>query len=183
LKSAMDPKADFKATLNDADWVKLLGKDAATYQQEGIDAHMIESTKPRAGIACGVGAPSTCDPMHGREWDTTTSKIGMDFQYACTFALPKAKDCTKLPEGATCDCGANYAGPLCEPNPNDNNNLTLQTRGKSYPTIRELRVVKELGTQGVVGSICPRTLDTNDPDFGYAPTLRTLIDRFTPILK
>jgi len=181
--NAADPKAPFKGSLADADWVKVLGKDPATYQQEGIDPHMIESIKPRAGIACGVASPPTCDPIHGREWDTLTSKVGLDLQYACTFTLPQPKDCTKLPEGASCDCGGSYAGPLCEPNPSDGNNPTLQTRGKAYPGIRELRVAKALGNQGVVGSVCARTLDPNDPDFGYKPALRALIDRFTPILQ
>jgi hypothetical protein len=175
-----DPKAPFKQSLMDADWVKILGKDPATYQNEGIDPHMIESIKPRAGIACGQGAPSSCDAFHGREWDTLTSKIGIDLQYACTFTLPKQKDCTKLPEGATCDCPSN--SPLCDPNPADGNNLTLQTRGKAYPTIRELRVVNKMGENGVAASLCPRSLDPNNPDYGYRPAVRGIIDRLKSVL-
>jgi len=178
-----DPNAAFKKSLTDSDWVKILGKDPATYQSEGIDPHMIESIKPRAGIACGTGAPSTCDKFHGREWDTLTSKIGIDLQYACTFTLPKAKDCTKLPEGATCDCGSSYAGPLCDPNPADGNNLTLQTRGKAYPTIREFRVAKKMGDNGVIASLCPRTLDQNNADYGYRPAVRAIVDRLKSVLS
>jgi hypothetical protein len=63
------------------------------------------------------------------------------------------------------------------PNPNDGNNLTLQVRGKAYPTIRELRLARTLGDSGVVGSICPRTFDTNSPDFGYRPVARALAAR------
>jgi len=130
-----------------------------------------------------VGAMSTCDPIHGREYDTLTSKVGIDLQYACTFTLPTAKDCTKIPEGAQCDCGGGYTGPLCAPNPNDGNNLTLQVRGKAYPTIRELRVVRALGDTGIVGSICPKSLDTNSPDYGYRPFVTALLDKLTPLLK
>jgi hypothetical protein len=115
------------------------------------------------------------------DWDTTTSKVGIDLQYACTFPLSRPKDCTKLPQGATCDCGASYAGPLCAPNPDNGGSLTLQTRGKAYPTIRELRVAKAMGDHGVAASLCPRTNDPNDPDFGYRPFVRALADRLEEI--
>jgi hypothetical protein len=181
-ENVKDPTSPFKSQLSDADWQRILGKDPATYQLEGIDPHMIESIKPRPGIACGTGAPDTCDPFHGREWDTSTSRSKIDLQYACTFPLPTPRDCS-LPGGATCDCGSNYSGPLCAPNPNDNNNLTLQTRGKAYPTIREFRVVKEMGPNGVIASLCPRTIDPNDKDYGYKPAFFTLIDRMRNSLR
>jgi hypothetical protein len=167
----------FKSTLTDADWMRILGKDPATYQSEGIDPHMVESINPRTGIVCGTGAPDTCDPYHSREYDTKTAITGIDLQYACTFLLPQPIDCTSLPAGATCDCNGIYKGPLCAPNPNDNMNTTLQIRGKAYPTIRELRVAKELGPRAIVGSICPRSsVDPNDPDYGYRPALRALVE-------
>jgi hypothetical protein len=173
-----DPRkgGKFKSSLDDDDWRRILGKDPSTYQDEGIDPHMLESILPRPGIACGIGATATCDPFHGREYDTKTTASKVDFQYACTFDLPQPKDCTKLPDGASCDCSMTYQGPLCAPNPSDNGNPTLQIRGKAYPTIRELRVAKGLGDHAVVGSICPRTVDVQDPDFGYRPALRALVD-------
>jgi hypothetical protein len=177
-----DTSAPFKKSLSRMDWIKLVGKDPATYQIDGIDSHMVESIQPRAGIACGTAAPTNCDPFHGREWNTPTSKIGIDLQYACTFPLPKPKTCTELPDGASCDCVGSFSGPLCAPNPKDSNRLTLQVRGKAYPTIRELRVAQALGEQAVVGSICPRSQTVGDPDFGYTPAFRGLIDRFVPIL-
>ena len=173
----------FKPSLGDAEWTRILGKDPGSYVIDGIDPHMIESIAPRAGIACGPGSPSNCDPLHGREWDTLTSKVGIDLQYACTFTLPMPKDCTKLPEGATCDCSMAATPPLCEANPNDSGNLTLQARGKAYPTIRELRVAKGVGDRGIVGSICPRTLDTSSTDFGYRPVVRQILERVRGVLK
>jgi len=170
-----DPKdnnAPFKTKLDGADWGRILGKDPSTYQLAGIDPHMIESVEPRAGIACGSGAGASCDPIHGREWDTHTSPVKIDLQYACTFDLPKAKDCTK---DSTCDCPS--GSPLCAANPNDGGKLTLQTRGKAYPTVRELRVAKALGEQAVVASICPRTLDTKSDDYGYRPAMRAIVER------
>jgi hypothetical protein len=173
--------APFKTALDDADWKRIVGADPSNFDQTGIDPHMIESIKPRS-IPCGTSSSDTCDPIHGREWDTSTSKVGIDWQYACTFPLPTPKDCTKTPYSASCDCGVPYTGPLCDKNPNDNNNLTLQVRGKAYPTIRELRVAKALGPRGIVGSVCVRTLDKNSPDYGYRPFVRNLLERIKPFL-
>ena len=180
-----DPRkgGTFKTTLDEADWTRILGKDPATYRDEGIDPHMIESVQPRPGIVCGTTSPATCDPFHGREYDTKTTSIKIDLQYACTFVLPQEKDCSKLPEGATCDCTGTYNGPLCAPNPNDNGSPTLQIRGKAYPTIRELRVAQALGSHAVVGSICPRTVNVQDPDFGYRPALRALVEHIQVVLR
>jgi len=69
------------------------------------------------------------------------------------FDLLQPKDCTDAT--ISCDCtgtAVNADGPpLC-----DATTPTTQVRGKAYPTIRELRVAKGLGNQGVVASICPR---------------------------
>jgi len=62
--------------------------------------------------------------------------------------------------------------PLC-----DAATRTTQVRGKAYPGIRQLAVAKDLGAQGVVASVCPRTLDATSPDYGYRPAVRALIDR------
>jgi hypothetical protein len=53
----------------------------------------------------------------------------------------------------------------------------LQTHGKAYPAIRELRVAKAVGASGIVGSICPKTVDASSADFGYGPTARALAQR------
>lgn len=180
-----DPKkgGTFKNTLDDADWVRILGKDPATYQNEGIDPHMLESIKPRQTLPCMPSAPSNCDAFNGREYDTATTGSKIDLQYACVFDLVTPIDCTKDPDKISCDCVAGYNGPLCAPNPSDNMNMTLQTRSKAYPTIRELRVAKALGTRAVVGSICPRTLNTGEDDYGYRPALRALVEHLRVALK
>ena len=61
----------------------------------GIDPHMIESTAPRAGLqAPGASYDLGTDPANGREWNTLTSSARIDLQYACTFDLPKSRDCS-----------------------------------------------------------------------------------------
>jgi hypothetical protein len=171
----------FKNTLVDSDWTKILGKDPSTYQADGIDPHMIESITPRAGLPDPT-ASDTADPIHGREWKTSLSYVKIDLQYACTFPLPVPKDCTLPANSGACDCvdtaAAPQGPPVCGTSPR-----TTQVRGKAYPTIRELRVAKGMGPQGVVASLCPRNVtDKNSPDYGYRPAVRTIIDRLKAVL-
>jgi hypothetical protein len=55
-------------------------------------------------------------------------------------------------------------------------------KGKAYPTVNELIVAKAVGDQGVVASLCPRTNDTNNPDYGYRPAVRSIISRLANAL-
>jgi hypothetical protein len=69
-------------------------------------------------------------------------------------------------------CSANDADPRCIGAP-----PTFQVRAKAYPGLRELALIRSLGSQGAVGSVCPRQLD--DPqgaDFGYRPAIAGIID-------
>jgi hypothetical protein len=165
---AQDPlntSLPFKRTLNSADWRRIIGTDPAHYIYDGIDPHMIESIAPRPGLeAPGTTYSLGGDPIHGREWNTLTSNAAIDLQYACTFPLGGAKDCTAAENAGSCDCTGIAASapdgpPLCDPSIR-----TTQIRGKAYPTIRELRVANGLGNQGVVASICPRPQTTALPD-------------------
>jgi hypothetical protein len=149
-------------------WTKILGANPAAYDYSGQDPHMIQSTVPRQGLQ----APSLTrgdngtDPINGREWDTG----GNDLQYACTFALPTVRTCTA--QDTSCDCAGTTNPPLC--------GVTVgeQTKAKAYPTLRELRVAKELGDRGVVGSICPTNVA-----LGFTATMTALGDRLAPRIK
>ncbi len=153
---AQDPlntSLPLKRTLDSTDWRRILGASPETHQLDGIDPHMIESILPRPGLP-PPSSSDTSDPIHGREWNTLETNAGIDLQYACTFPLLQPKDCSQNP--ASCDCAglatAQDGPPLCDPT-----NRNVQVRGKAYPTIRELEVAKDLESQGVVASICPRT--------------------------
>jgi hypothetical protein len=131
------------------------------------DPRMIESIAPRSGVA--------------GDWNTSTSNSGLDLQYACTFDLQQPRDCS-VAGTPGCDCGIRNDGvqsdsPLCVPNPNDGMRRTLQTKGKAYPTIRELDVARGLEENGIVASLCPKSLDPQSADFGYRPAVRSIIDR------
>ncbi len=154
---AQDPfntSLPLKQTLASSDWTKIVGTDPSTYQLDGIDPHMIESVLPRPGLPPPTSS-DTADPENGREWNTLESNSAIDLQFACVFDLLTPKDCTSPEFLGACDCigpaTAADGPPLCDPV-----TRTLQTRGKAYPTIRELRVAQGLANQGVVASICPR---------------------------
>ncbi|HEY1958583.1 MAG TPA: hypothetical protein VGH28_23355 [Polyangiaceae bacterium] len=154
---AQDPQntaLPLKRTLDASDWRRIVGASPETHQLDGIDPHMIESIAPRAGLPPPT-AGDTADAINGREWNTLESASGIDLQYACIFPLAQPKDCSQT-GGAACDCFGMATSadgpPICDPN--DRN---IQTMGKAYPTIRELRVAKGLQNQGVVASICPRS--------------------------
>ncbi len=142
-------------------WVALVGADPDRYDYTGIDPHMVPSVVPRAGLPAPTDPAS--DPVHGREWDTR----GGDLQFACTFDLPEPRTC--VDGDASCDCkgaASSQSPPICAANQTD------QIRGKAYPTPRELRVAKALGSQAVIGSVCAST-----PETAYKPFMERLAAR------
>lgn len=161
--------------LNDADarpdWNKILGRDPANFNFDGIDPHMIQSVSPRAGLP----GPSTqkgdngTDEFHGREWDTGAD----DLQYACTFELPKDKQRTCTTADTSCDCAGTKNPPLCGAAQGQ------QIKAKAYPTIREFQVVRALGDNGIIASLCPRKLDGDKtaPEYGYNPAVIAIVNR------
>jgi hypothetical protein len=194
-----DPTA---SALSDADWVRILGRDPEHYDYTGIDPHMIEDYRDRTTVqypfptdssmtnplAASSTAPNAGDPTNGREWVTDqemtagTHVLPVDRQYACTFALPAARDCSLVSNYNACDCPPVNGGltgaqnpPVCDPNTQN-----MQVAGKAYPTVRELLLAKLLGTQAVVSSICPVHVTEaapGDPLYGYRPALSLLVDR------
>jgi len=174
-----------KTASGDSTWDIILG-DPANYVPPK-DPHMVESVQPRSGTNPISGdqiappsSPNGTNPINGHEWNI---KWNDDLQYACIFPLPQARDCAANAAGG-CDCTGTTDNPLCEPNPADNNNPTLQTRAQAYPATRELAVLKSLKGQGVVASVCPAQLtDASQSDFGYRPAVQAIIDRIRSRLK
>jgi hypothetical protein len=65
--------------------------------------------------------------------------------------------------------------PLCQDPGGDYG--TTQYFAKAHPSLRQLSVLKALGSQAVVGSICPASLD--DPQsrrYGYRPAVGALAE-------
>jgi len=94
-----------------------------------------------------------------------------------------------------CDCAdgtANMGGtvaeiknPLCQ-NQQTGAYGTRQFRAKAYPGIRELQVLKGIGEQAIVASICPANVDPAQrtrADFGYRPAISALVSRLRTALR
>ncbi|MCL2777056.1 MAG: hypothetical protein FWD73_03560 [Polyangiaceae bacterium] len=179
-----DPKTNADASLlSPPDWVKILGQDPVNFNYTGIDPHMVQSTTPRDGIPWSETADvlgtndvpdQPADYIVGRDYQTQ----GTDLQYACTFDLPSSaftagnqyRSCSGVTD---CDCDfKDVSPPLCS-------GRQQQIKAKAYPTIREFSVVRALGDQGIIASLCPisLTVDPTDPTYGYNPAVTSIINR------
>ena len=142
------------------------------------DAHMIASIEPRAGLA-PPGSPAGTDPIHGHEYTISQRD---DLQYACTFPLPAARDCSTGAE-SSCDCEdpANDR-PNCE-GPGATGARTLQSGAAAYPGTRHLTLARGLGQNAVVAPIC--AAQTSDPlslGHGHRPAVDAILRRIATIL-
>jgi hypothetical protein len=162
-----------------------------------ISPYMQESTTPRTGtdpITSTIMAPPqppqqndgmlgpNPNPINGHEWNVGTPPG--DIQYACIFNLPTPKDCSTTTTSCDCSSGSTTSdNPLCDPNPNDSMKLTLQTRAKAYPGVKNLAIAEGLQTQGITASICPAQLtDNTSPDYGYRPAVNAILSRLKQAL-
>lgn len=170
------------AGVNGSTWDVIVG-DPANYVKP-LDPLMISTyqkrtgTNPITGDALVDATMPGANPINGHEWTIPND----DLQYACIFPLLPGtqRDCTNTNLTA-CDCTVKANdNPLCQADPNNMNNPTLQVRAKAYPGTRHLEVMQSLGDQAIVGSICPAQLD--DPSqfsFGYRPFVRSIVDWVT----
>ncbi|HEY1535325.1 MAG TPA: hypothetical protein VGF76_14965, partial [Polyangiaceae bacterium] len=183
-------------------WTALLGNPTASPPTPPTDPFMIESIGPRTGTNMIAQPPVATTPansmnphanvINGHEYNNDTT-MG-DLQYACTFPLTTPKPC--VASNAACDCSPNMAGssaavteansPLCQ----GGANINTQTSAKGYPGARELQVLKDLGTNAIVASICPKVVTAknpkdpaSDPNYGYNPAVGAIIERLKEALK
>ena len=179
-----------------------------TKRKGPADPLMIETNKPRFGLGQpALKHPVTGDalgdgwnPINGNEYVAArAAQPGtktQDLEYACIFAQPKdvypnGKDCKTLSGmQLPCDCAdwdpMTSKNPLCA-TPADPNNFSVGTygtyglnqyRAKAYPGTRYLHVLKNIGSQAIVASICsPNTVDGNAGDYGYRPAVGAIIER------
>jgi hypothetical protein len=174
-------------------WAQLLGNPTASPPVPPSDPFMIETYVPRQGtnpnVPVSIVPPTSMDPaanaINGHEQNVPATD---DLQYACTFKLATPKACA--PSDAACDCSAAKDGttttltannsPLCQP-PGGGAPGTTQYYAKAYPGARELTVLRDIGSNGIVASICPKvTVSANpssDPNYGYNPAVDAIVNR------
>ena len=156
-------------------WDIILG-DPSSYKIPS-DPLMIESIDPRSGVNPVTGdavqppsAGELANPINGHEYSIPNRN---DLQYACIFPLPAPRDCTD-PGQTACDCQqVDNDKPLCDP-------LDKQSQkyAKAYPGIRQLQLLKAVGSQGIVASICPEQQGQQAlPNFGYRPAMGAISKR------
>jgi hypothetical protein len=153
-----------------------------------LDPLMQEANAPRSGsnpiTGDALGTSPGSNPINGNEVQTAH---GDDLEFACVFDLLPGteRDCS-VANGQACDCAppAVPDNPLCAANPNDGGNPTIQKRAKAYPSLRELAVLKGIGSAAVVSSICPaQVLDATARDYAYRPAMRALVEAAQVRLK
>jgi len=162
--------------LSAEDWTAMIGDSSASPPVAPASPFMLESATARDGVELG-------NLVNGREYSTADAVAGTntpdDLQYACILPLPEPRDCATLdPATQACDCyeGSNDR-PLCEEQPGQSAAGTTQFWGKAYPGTRQLEVLRQLGQQAVVGSICARnTTVAEAADFSYRPSIAALVD-------
>jgi hypothetical protein len=166
-------------------WDLILGDPAQ--RRPPSDPHMVESVRPRSGshplrIPGADIAPSTAtspraDVISGHEYEP--HKRG-DLQYACIYERETPEDCSTK----GCDCKDNAVPtntPLCQAPAGTAAVATTQYFAKAYPSTRQLEVLRGVGKQGIVASICAKLArgPTSDPSYGYNPAVSALIDRLS----
>ncbi len=164
-----------------------------------MDPYMVESPAPRlhlpphplveAPMAAAHATNARASSINGHEWNAPHDATHFDLQYACTFPLPErmTEDCGDGAHRTGCDCSPNpnaedplaliraSSKPLCQ-DPASGEYGTVQRYAKAYPGLRQLEVLKRAGSQAIVASICPKSLD-DGPSYGYNPAVDALVDR------
>jgi hypothetical protein len=173
-------------------WDVILG-DPAT-RRPPTDPHMLESLAPRTGqnplipnaaiAPADAATPPRADVISGHEQApplVAGAPLPDDLQYACTFELETPVNCGS---GGSCDCEPDAVQdrkrPLCQP-PGGGAFGPTQYYAKAYPGTRHLEVLKGLGEQAIVASICPKITRSANPqadvNFGYNPAMAALVER------
>jgi hypothetical protein len=165
-------------------WDLLLGNPANGV--DPVDPLMKESFEKRTGVHPITGEPlgdetsAQGNSVNGHEYPIPARD---DLQYACIFPLSQPRDCSDPATSQGCDCPTvndpadQTSKPLCNPDPALDH---LQTHAKAYPGTRFLSTIRSLGSQGIVGSVCPKQLtDPTAGDYGYRPAIQEIVNRLT----
>jgi len=171
-----------KELVDEATWDLILGDPKASPPIPPSDPHMLVSPIPRAGLP-GPDSAANADEKHGHEW-VSSEGTPPDLQYACTFELPETRDCGGGADDCDCATSDKTKSPLCQ-DPATGVYSTIQRRAKGYPGLRELEVLRGIGAQGIVASICPSntTHPENAKDYGYRPAIQALVERLRGALR
>ena len=119
-------------------------------------------------------------PINGHDWNTSSGGTASDLQYACIFPLK-----TPNPAGFACDDALTGNPPPNDPacQASDGSYSTMQRYGKAYPGQRHLEVLRDLGSQAIPASICPK--DGANPSgtaYGFSAAMDAIVKAIAPVL-
>ena len=150
---------------------------------ESVDQRPLGARNPVPGVLAAITPAMPAgetNPINGREQNVINRD---DLQYACIFPFATENPCS--PANADgCDCNASereYNRPTCS-YPLGGGDGT-QTHAKAYPSVRQLQVLKGLGQNAVVASVCAKNVvaqgnPSQDPSYGYNPAMGALVRKF-----
>ncbi len=157
------------------DWTPILGRDPGTWDETGIDSHMLQSRAPRMGLP----PPSrTMPPIRLTAASRRrAARISSSPAPSPLFDRNDAGEVEAVRRSCddtqTCDCDGTSDAPLCALD-----DRRVQIRGKAYPSRRPLLLAKNMGEQGIVASLCPKQLTRPEADdYGYRPAVRAITSR------
>ena len=172
-------------------WDVVLGEPNRYFEVDAklpTDPLMIESVEERSGthpitgdavVSAAAASGALDNPINGHEYDIPMRD---DLQYACIFRLTSPIICETAAADCNCFQGDQSSSPLCQ-DPDNGDYGDEQHFVAAYPGIRHLQVMRGIGDQAVVGSICAaQQVDPAAPS-GFQPTVDALIQRLDGVLK
>ena len=142
-------------------WTKILGADPLHYDYDrpgpahGPVDHAAHGPAPRR-IARRRTRPD--DPLNKGHRDWTTEQG--DLQYACTFPIPEPARCNRVAGDKNCqpdpDCKAQLGFAALRALRHGTKQLASRFAPRRTRRSAKRIVVPQLGTQGILGSLCPK---------------------------
>lgn len=166
-------------------WDMILG-DPSCYHTDPAnclpsDPLMRQSDQPRSGthpITGDTVSQSSQNPISGNERAIANRD---DLQYACVFDLENIINCSTTNDpDVVCPCDASSDNPICH----DGAGFTdVRRRDYAYPAPRILQVLKGIGSQGVLGSICADNIDVpGSSTYAFRPSFDALVESMAPAI-
>jgi hypothetical protein len=150
---------------------------------ESIAARTGKNPLTGAELIAPTATGEAMNPINGHEQNVVRQD---DLQYACTFPLVTERPCNEA-NADSCDCLAvdsEYKRPLCDYRGGPEAD-GVQVAAKAYPAVRELEVLRGVGNNGIVASICPKNirpasgmLAEEDASYGYNPAIAAMAEIF-----
>lgn len=180
------------AQLNAAQrWPLMLGDSSASPPTLPTDPFMVESIDDRSTLGLPPHPLTGQSPVANTSTDPKATINGHEevvlrrdtLQAACIFELSNPIECDAAAQSSNASCLC-FEGDLpdnaavCQP-PTGGPATTLQYSSAALPGVRHLELMRSLGDNAIVASVCPKVMDESAPDYGYRPAMRAFATRLS----